>query len=124
GGLLGTGIGRGFPEYIPAVHTDFVFAAIGEELGAAGAFGVLALYVLLVARGFQIALRQPTDFGALLALGCTGILGIQSLVIIAGNLALIPITGITLPFISYGGSSILANFIMLALMLRLSAGSR
>jgi cell division protein FtsW (lipid II flippase) len=124
GGLLGTGIGQGFPEYIPAVHTDFVFAAIGEELGATGAFGVIALYVLFVARGLQIALRQPTDFGTLLALGCTGILGIQSLVIVAGNLALIPITGITLPFISYGGSSILANFVMLALLLRLSAVGR
>lgn len=123
GGILGAGIGSGFPEYIPAVHTDFVFAAIGEELGAAGAFGVLALYILLVARGLRITLVQPTDFGMLLALGLTSILGLQSLVIVAGNLALIPITGITLPFISYGGSSILANFVMLALLLRLSAGA-
>jgi len=121
GGLLGTGIGSGYPEYIPAVHTDFVFAAISEELGAAGAFGVLALYILLVARGLRVTLRQPTDFGTLLALGITGILGLQSIVIVAGNLALIPITGITLPFISYGGSSILANFVMLGLLLRLSA---
>ena len=121
GGVLGAGIGRGFPEYIPAVHTDFVFAAIGEELGAAGAFGVLGLYILLVARGLRITLLQLTDFGTLLALGCTGILALQCLVIIAGNLALIPITGITLPFVSYGGSSILANFVMLAILLRLSA---
>lgn len=124
GGLLGAGIGRGFPEYIPAVHTDFVFAAIGEELGAAGAFALLALYVLLVARGLRITLLQPSDFGTLLALGCTGILALQCLVIVAGNLAMIPITGITLPFISYGGSSILANFVMLAMLLRLSAGRR
>jgi cell division protein FtsW (lipid II flippase) len=120
GGILGAGIGRGFPEYIPAVHTDFVFAAIAEELGAAGAFGLLALYILLVARGLRITLLQPTDFGTLLALGLTGILALQSLVIIAGNTGLIPITGITLPFVSYGGSSILANFVMLALLLRLS----
>ncbi|MGH2603248.1 MAG: FtsW/RodA/SpoVE family cell cycle protein, partial [Dehalococcoidia bacterium] len=121
GGLLGAGLGSGFPEYIPAVHTDFVFAAIGEELGVAGAFGMLALYVLLTVRGLRIALLQLSDFGTLLALGCTGILALQSLVIVAGNLALIPITGITLPFVSYGGSSILANFVMLGILLRLSA---
>jgi cell division protein FtsW len=121
GGVLGAGIGSGFPGYIPAVHTDFVFAAIAEELGVAGAFGLLALYILLAARGLRIALLQLTDFGTLLALGCTGILALQSLVIVAGNLALIPITGITLPFVSYGGSSILANFVMLGVLLRLSA---
>ena len=121
GGVLGAGVGSGFPEYIPAVHTDFVFAAIGEELGVAGAFGVLGLYILLAARGLRVTLLQLTDFGTLLALGCTGILALQCLVIIAGNLALIPITGITLPFVSYGGSSILANFVMLAILLRLSA---
>ncbi len=121
GGVLGVGIGSGFPEYVPAVHTDFVFAAIGEELGVAGAFAVLALYVLLAARGLRVTLLQLSDFGTLLALGLTGILALQCLVIIAGNLALIPITGITLPFVSYGGSSILANFVLLALLLRLSA---
>lgn len=120
GGLLGAGIGSGFPSYIPAVHTDFVFAAVGEELGVAGAFGLLALYVLLCARGLRVAIAQRNDFGTLLALGLTGIIALQSLVIIAGNLALIPITGITLPFVSYGGSSILVNFVMLALLLRLS----
>jgi cell division protein FtsW (lipid II flippase) len=123
GGLLGAGIGSGFPEYIPAVHTDFVFAAIGEELGAAGAFAVIGLYVLLTARGLRITLLQQTDFGMLLALGLTLILALQSLVIIGGNLGMIPITGITLPFVSYGGSSILANFIMLGLLLRLSASA-
>jgi cell division protein FtsW len=121
GGVLGAGLGSGFPGYIPAVHTDFVFAAVAEELGVAGAFGLLALYILLAARGLRISLLQLTDFGTLLALGCTGILALQCLVIVAGNLALIPITGITLPFVSYGGSSILANFVMLGLLLRLSA---
>lgn len=121
GGVLGAGLGSGFPDYIPAVHTDFVFTAIAEELGAAGAFGTLALYVLFAARGLRITLLQLTDFGALLALGLTSILALQSIIIIAGNLALIPITGITLPFVSYGGSSILANFVMLAILLRLSA---
>ena len=121
GGMLGAGLGGGFPDYIPAVHTDFVFAAIAEELGIAGAVGLLALYLLLAARGLRIALLQLTDFGTLLALGLTGILALQSIVIIAGNLSLIPITGITMPFVSYGGSSILANFVMLAILLRLSA---
>lgn len=121
GSVLGAGIGRGFPTYIPAVHTDFVFAAITEELGMAGGFGVVALYLLLVFRGLGVAVRQPTDFTTLLALGCTAILALQSLVIIAGNLALIPITGITLPFISYGGSSILVNYLLIAILIRLSA---
>jgi cell division protein FtsW (lipid II flippase) len=121
GGMLGAGLGSGFPEYIPAVHTDFVFAAIAEELGAAGAIGLIALYLLLAARGLRIALLQLTDFGTLLALGLTGILALQSIIIIAGNLSLIPITGITMPFVSYGGSSILVNFVMLAILIRLSA---
>ncbi|MGD9890680.1 MAG: FtsW/RodA/SpoVE family cell cycle protein [Dehalococcoidia bacterium] len=121
GGMLGAGLGSGFPEYIPAVHTDFVFAAVAEELGVAGAIGLIALYLLFAARGLRIALLQLNDFGTLLALGLTGILALQSIIIIAGNLSLIPITGITMPFVSYGGSSILVNFVMLAILMRLSA---
>ena len=121
GGVLGTGLGRGFPEYIPAVRTDFVFAAIGEELGIAGVLAVLALFLLFAMRGLRIALRQPADFGMLLAGGITAIFVVQALVIMAGNLALIPITGVTLPWVSYGGSSILINFVLLGLLLRLSA---
>jgi cell division protein FtsW (lipid II flippase) len=120
GGVFGTGLGRGYPGYIPAVHTDFIFAAIGEELGLAGTFGLLAAYVLFTFRGLRIALLQPTDYGVLLALGATATVALQSIIIMAGNLALIPITGITLPFVSYGGSSILANFVLLAMLLRLS----
>lgn len=120
GSVLGAGLGQGFPGYIPAVHTDFVFAAIAEELGMTGAFGLIALYLLLIFRGLRVALAQPTDFSALLAVGCTAVLALQALVIIAGNLSLIPITGITLPFISYGGSSILVNYLIIALLLRLS----
>jgi cell division protein FtsW (lipid II flippase) len=121
GSVLGAGLGRGFPNYIPAVHTDFVFAAIAEELGMVGAFALIALYLLLVFRGLRVTLLQSTDFTTLLALGCTVILALQALVIIAGNLALIPITGITLPFVSYGGSSILVNYLIVAVLLRLSA---
>jgi cell division protein FtsW (lipid II flippase) len=124
GSVLGAGLGRGFPDYIPAVHTDFVFAAISEELGMVGAFGVIGLYMLLVFAGLRISLTQPTDFGTLLALGCTLVLALQSLVIIAGNLAMIPITGITLPFISYGGSSLLVNYLIIAILLRLSMRGR
>jgi cell division protein FtsW (lipid II flippase) len=120
GGVLGTGIGRGYPGYIPAVHTDFIFAAIGEEMGLVGTLALVAAYILLAFRGLRIAARQPTDFGTLLALGCTGILAFQSVIIMGGNLGLIPITGITLPFVSYGGSSIAVNFVLLALLLRLS----
>jgi cell division protein FtsW (lipid II flippase) len=120
GGVLGSGIGSGFATYIPAVHTDFIFAAIGEELGLAGTFGLLAIYLVFAFRGFRISLQQPSDYATLLALGCTAILAFQSMIIMAGNLGLIPITGITLPFVSYGGSSIAINFVLLAILLRLS----
>jgi cell division protein FtsW (lipid II flippase) len=120
GGVFGTGIGRGYPGYIPAVHTDFIFAAIGEEMGLAGTLALVAAYILFAFRGMRIAGLQPTDFGTLLALGCTGILAFQSVIIMGGNLGLIPITGITLPFVSYGGSSIAINFLLVAILLRLS----
>jgi cell division protein FtsW (lipid II flippase) len=120
GGVLGTGIGRGFPTYIPVVQTDFIYAAIGEELGAAGALAILGIYLVLALRGLRIGVRQPADFGTLLAVGVTAILALQALIIVAGNLALVPITGITLPWVSYGGSSVVVNFVLLGLLLRLS----
>ncbi|HLZ71189.1 MAG TPA: FtsW/RodA/SpoVE family cell cycle protein [Dehalococcoidia bacterium] len=120
GGVLGTGLGRGQPLDIPVVQTDFIFAAIGEELGSAGALAIIALYLVLAFRGLRIGTRQPADFGMLLAVGATAILAIQAMVIAAGDLALIPITGITLPFVSYGGSSIVVNFVLLGMLLRLS----
>ncbi|HWO94106.1 MAG TPA: FtsW/RodA/SpoVE family cell cycle protein, partial [Dehalococcoidia bacterium] len=121
GGFTGKGLGEGSPEYIPAVHTDFVFAALGEELGLLGAFGVLVIYLLFVFRGYRAAMVQSSAFGQLLALGAAGVIALQAIVIMAGNLALIPVTGVTLPFISYGGSSIVVNFVLLALLVRLSA---
>lgn len=120
GGVLGTGIGRGYPGYIPVVQTDFIFAAIGEELGTAGAMAIIGVYVVLALRGLRIGVRQPADYGMLLAVGVTAILGVQAIVIAAGDLALIPITGITLPFVSYGGSSIVVNFVLIGILLRLS----
>ncbi len=121
GGLTGSGLGLGHPGYIPAVQTDFVIAAIGEEMGLAGTLGVVALFMLLVYRGFRIALDARHDFSVLLASGLTTVVGVQAIVILAGTTKLIPLTGITLPFISYGGSSIVTNFILLGLLLRISA---
>lgn len=124
GGVFGAGLGRGVPAVIPAAHTDFIFTAIGEELGLAGTLGILIAYALLVFRGLHIALAVPgrfRGFEQLMAIGLTTILAIQMIIIIGGNLRLIPLTGITLPFISYGGSSVLMNFVITGLLLRISA---
>jgi cell division protein FtsW (lipid II flippase) len=120
GGVFGSGLDMGAPRYIPAVHTDFVIAAIGEELGLMGTLGVVSLYVMLVARGFLITLTARSGFSALLATGLTSVLALQALIILAGTLELIPLTGITLPFVSYGGSSVVANFLIIGLLLRIS----
>src|ERR1700704_6069513 len=121
GGVFGSGLDRGSPRYIPAVHTDFVIAAIGEELGLAGTLAVVNLFALLVLRGFFIALNARSAFSALLAAGLTSVVALQALIILAGTLELIPLTGITLPFVSYGGSSVVANFLIVGLLLRISA---
>lgn len=120
GGVFGTGLDMGSPRFIPAVHTDFVMAAIGEELGLAGTLAVVCLFVLLVQRGFLIALNARSGFSALLASGLTSVLALQAVIILAGTLELIPLTGITLPFVSYGGSSVVSNFVLVGLLLRIS----
>jgi cell division protein FtsW (lipid II flippase) len=125
GGVLGSGIGRGYPDIVPASHTDFVFTSIGEELGLFGTIAILLTYVFLIFRGYVIALRIPgrfRGFEQLIAIGLTTIFALQAFIIIGGNLRIIPLTGITLPFISYGGSSVLINFVMIGLLLRISAG--
>ncbi|HLY65036.1 MAG TPA: FtsW/RodA/SpoVE family cell cycle protein, partial [Chloroflexota bacterium] len=122
GGASGTGFGRGYPGYIPSASTDFAFAAAAEQLGFAGALALLAIYLMLVLKGVQIGIAQPTTFSQLLGIGCAMVLALQCLVIVAGNLSLIPLTGITLPFVSYGGSSLVVNFLLLGLLLRLSSG--
>ena len=129
GGIFGEGLGQGLVTLggnltIPFVHTDFIFTAIAEELGLLGAFAVLAVVAVLVFRGLRIAALARDDFGGLLAVGLTTSLGIQALIIIAGNTKLIPLTGITLPFVSYGGSSIMASFVMIGLLLAISHRSR
>ena len=106
--------------YIPFLQTDFIFSAITQELGLAGAAGVVLLYVLLVYRGFKIAMLADDGFSKLLAAGLTATIGIQTFIILGGVTGLIPLTGITLPFVSYGGSSIVANFILLGLLLAVS----
>lgn len=121
GGILGTGPGYGAPLLIPAAFTDFPFAVIGEELGLVGTLAVVALYLIFTVRGFRIALDLGDNFRGLLAMGLTTALGLQALIILAGNLKLVPLTGITLPFVSYGGSSLVTNFIILGLLVRLSA---
>jgi cell division protein FtsW (lipid II flippase) len=102
------------------VQSDFVFSAIGEELGLVGTVGVLLLYLLMVTRGFFIALNARDAFGRFLAAGLTTILALQTLIIVGGTVRLIPLTGITLPFVSAGGSSLLTNFIIIGLLLRIS----
>jgi cell division protein FtsW (lipid II flippase) len=120
GGVVGTGIGLGNPDRIPIAPTDFIFAAIGEELGLLGAAAVLIAFLLMVGSGLRIAQRAETPFDTLLAVGLTTIIGIQSFIIIGGVIRLVPLTGITLPFVSYGGSSLVANYVLLALLLRIS----
>jgi cell division protein FtsW len=125
GGLFGEGLGQGLPTIsgrlpIPALETDFIFAAVGEELGLLGAFALLALALGLVFRGLRVAMLARDDFSAMLAVGLTTSLGLQTLIIAAGNVKLIPLTGITFPFVSYGGSSLLASCVVIGLLLSIS----
>ncbi|MCU1378858.1 MAG: putative FtsW/RodA/SpoVE family cell cycle protein [Acidimicrobiales bacterium] len=122
GGIAGTGLGLGNPGRIPAAATDFIFAAIGEELGLLGSAAIVVAFLLMVGAGLRIALRADSPFETLLATGLTTILGVQAFIIMGGVIRLVPLTGITLPFVSYGGSSLVANYILLALLLRISAG--
>ena len=120
GGVAGTGLGLGNPDRIPVAQTDFIFAAIGEELGLLGAAAIIFCYVLLVGCGLRIAVRADAPFEKLLATGITILLGVQSFIIMAGVTRLLPLTGVTLPFVSYGGSSLVANYVLLALLARIS----
>jgi cell division protein FtsW (lipid II flippase) len=125
GGLLGQGLGGGLPLIagrppIPEIHTDFPLAALGEELGIVGVIAILGIYLTIVERGLRIGVSAADDFRALLAIGLALVIGIQAFIIAAGNLKVLPLTGVTLPFISYGGSSLLANGLVVGLLLALS----
>jgi len=128
GGVFGQGINQGRPGYVPAVHTDFPFVMVGEEFGLMGALGLIACFAILSLRGWRIALAaaaisntRQTAYRMLLAGGLAAAIAVQVFVIIGGNLGLLPLTGITLPLVSYGGTSLLVSYIMIALLIRLSA---
>lgn len=120
GGVAGTGLGLGGSVRLPAAESDYIFAAITEQLGLLGGTVVLVAFLMLVGAGLRIAIRADHAFDKLLATGLTLLLGVQAFIIIGGVTRLLPLTGVTLPFVSYGGSSLVVNYVLLALLLRLS----
>ena len=123
GDVIGAGLGSGFPQLIPLTESDFIFAALGEELGLAGIFAILAIYLLIVYRGLRIANTHQDDFSKLLALGFSFVLGLQVFIVAGGVMGLLPLTGLTTPFLAAGGSALLANWSIIALLLVLSDSS-
>jgi cell division protein FtsW (lipid II flippase) len=124
GGLFGTGLGLGAPQKTPLANSDFIFTSIGEELGLVGVFAILALYLLFVSRGLRIGFAGQDDFGRLLGVGLAFVIAIQVFIVIGGVTRVIPLTGLTTPFLAAGGSSLVANWIIAALLLRLSDSVR
>jgi len=124
GGFVGSGLGQGQPSLVPLANSDYIVAALGEELGLFGIFALLALYLLLVSRGFRVGFTGTDDFGRLLAAGLACVLALQVFVVIGGITRVIPVTGLTTPFLAAGGSSLVANWIIVALLLRLSDDAR
>ncbi|MBR0438452.1 MAG: FtsW/RodA/SpoVE family cell cycle protein [Clostridia bacterium] len=126
GGLFGTGLGKGMPGAIPASHTDYIFTVIGEEFGLIFAAILIVFYLVFIVRGMIIAMNTDSIYDALLVFGCTAMLSVQSFIIIGGVIKLIPLTGITLPFVSYGGSSLLSSMIQLGIIegISIKNGSR
>jgi cell division protein FtsW (lipid II flippase) len=124
GGFIGSGLGKGQPSLVPLANSDYIVAALGEELGLFGIFALLALYLLLVSRGFRVGFTGTDDFGRLLATGLSFVIALQVFVVIGGITRIIPVTGLTTPFLAAGGSSLVANWIIVALILRLSDDAR
>lgn len=124
GGLVGTGLGLGRPQTVPVAESDYIIASLGEELGLIGLFAILALYLLIVSRGFRIGFTGQDDFGRLLGVGLSFVIALQVFVVIGGVTRVIPLTGLTTPFLAAGGSSLIANWVIVALLLRLSDSVR
>jgi cell division protein FtsW (lipid II flippase) len=124
GGLLGTGLGLGRPDITPYANSDYIIPSLGEELGLAGIFAILGLYLILVSRGIRIGFQGPDDFTKLLGVGLAFAIGLQVFIVVGGVTRLIPLTGLTTPFLAAGGSSLLANWLIVALLLRLSDSVR
>jgi cell division protein FtsW (lipid II flippase) len=124
GGFIGSGLGQGQPNLVPLANSDYIVAALGEELGLFGIFGLLALYLLLVSRGFRVGFTGTDDFGRLLSTGLAFVLALQVFIVIGGITRIIPVTGLTTPFLAAGGSSLVANWIIVVLLLRLSDDAR
>lgn len=124
GGLVGTGLGGGIPQLVPLAESDFIIASIGEELGLIGLFAVFAVYILFVARGIRIAVNHTDDFSRLLAVGLSFVIALQCFIVIGGVTRVVPLTGLTTPLLAAGGSSLLANWIIIGLLLRISDSVR
>jgi cell division protein FtsW (lipid II flippase) len=120
GNLLGTGLGGGIPHLVPLAESDFIIASLGEELGLIGMFAILALYLLFVSRGLRIGFSHPDDFSKLLAAGLSFVIALQCFIVIGGVTRVVPLTGLTTPLLAAGGSSLLANWIIVGVLLRIS----